>query len=489
MRLSQQELENFLWEQPKACLAQGLAIWQAFFALGRRYRCLSLGPYGEAQQVNVRFDPATKCYHVQLVIAYTGAIGPGNYFKAKRQLSALYQLLHQATRAESVKPTISLQCVLVGQDVGTASDFVFALNLDAECKVFTYRYEATGIRFQPVSRQWCRQPSKEQEPGLHELAADLLAERADALSISEAARAGALAGLTATPAELATLVVTPAGIVQQQGAVGLAQPRREPRRAAPLAANYQPTSPLFSLSALFQYDGQPIIWPGTVNLLHGTTGTHKSRVAGLLASIALAAQAGHLLRADALGFSFHPAAGQQYRVLLVDTSHNLSGQFPHTLQQLKARAGYELAQHPPSFDFISLARVPRAARFAALADLLAAQRRGFDGHLLLVLDCLTDCRPADCSLPVGVARLHELARQYGATVLAVSYLHYQERAAWGRAATVLQLAAGRGAAASNLRLRLVRRAPAAAPLTSYATYCPATQGLVRVAHPLAAPTA
>lgn len=223
MRLSQQELETFLWEQPKACAARGLAIWQAFFALGRRYRHLSLGPYGEAQQVNVRFDPATKCYHVQLVIAYTGAIGPGNYFKAKRQLSALRQLLEQATRANSLETNIYSHCVLVGRDVGRAGDFVFALNLDAECKVFTYRYEATGLHFEPVSRQWSRQPSKEQEPGLHELAADLLAERADALSISQAERAGALAGLTATAQELADLVVTPAGVVDYRGTAGEGQ--------------------------------------------------------------------------------------------------------------------------------------------------------------------------------------------------------------------------------------------------------------------------
>lgn len=479
MPLSPQELENFLWEQPRACEARGLATWQGFFALGRRYRHLSLGPYGEAQQVSVRFSPRLNCYYVQLLLSSIGTIGPGTYFKAKRQLSALEQLLERTLRADGLEASIYLDCVLVGRDVPKTGDFVYGLNLDANCHVFTYSYDASGIRFQPVPRNWHRQLSSEHEAGLHELATDLRTERADALTISQAERADALAGLTASVGELADLVVTPTGIAQQPRVATLSHERRKPRRTAPLA------SPLFPLSALFQYDGQPVIWPGTVNLLHGATSMHKSRVAALLASIALATQAGHQLRADALGFTFHPAPGQQYRVLLVDTFHHPAYQLPPAVHGLLAQISY----YPLAPELASLVLEPGTDRFAVLADWLASQRRHFAGHLLLVLDSLTDCRQVDCSLPAGVAQLHKLAQQYGATVLAVNYPRYQERATWGRAATVLQFATGRGPNPPGLQLRLVRRTPAAVPLTCYATYCPTAQSLVRVAHPLSAQTA
>lgn len=213
MPLSPQELETFLWEQPRACEARGLATWQGFFALGRRYRHLPLGPYGEAQQVSVRFSPPSNCYHVQLLISAIGTIGPGTYFKAKRQLSALKQLLERTLLADGQEASIYLNCVLVGRDVAKTGDFVYGLNLDASCYLFVYSYDAGGIRFQPVPRSWHRQLSSEHEASLHELATDLRAERLDALAISQAEQTDALAGLTASVGELADLVVTPSGVL------------------------------------------------------------------------------------------------------------------------------------------------------------------------------------------------------------------------------------------------------------------------------------
>lgn len=240
---------------------------------------------------------------------------------------------------------------------------------------------------------------------------------------------------------------------------------------------------------LYRHDGQPVIWPGTVNLIHGPTGTHKSRVAGLLASLALATQAGQALRADALGFSFHPAPGEQYRLLVVDTAHPLTVARPGLLRGLTGRAGYPAIGWPAALRCTSLLATPRAARLTALAGFLAHCRHGFTGHLLLVLDGLNDCRLAECSLSAGIAQLQGLAEQYGATVLATAYPRYQERATWGRAITVLRLAQQQAAGPNGLlQLRLTGRAPVA-PLTFYATYCPSARGLVRVAGYLPAPTA
>ncbi|WP_151088044.1 helix-turn-helix domain-containing protein [Hymenobacter baengnokdamensis] len=224
MPLSQKELEDFIWQQPRLCEARGLRLYRALFALGRRYQHLDLGPYGEAQQVSVRFDPPSKFFFVQFVLSSTGTIGSVTYFKAKRQLSALKQLLQQAIDDAGIEARICAECVLIGQDIQQTGDLVFVLNLDAYCQVFTYSCNATtGLRFEPVSKKWCRTPTKEQALALQELATDLLTEREDALAIAAASRAHALAACSTTlPVELAELMVTPLGVLAAPGATQLA---------------------------------------------------------------------------------------------------------------------------------------------------------------------------------------------------------------------------------------------------------------------------
>jgi hypothetical protein len=142
MPLSEKELERFLWEQPGPCQVRGLAAAQSFFALGRRYQRLSLGPYGIAQQVNVRFWPAQQCYYVQVIVFSTGAITAAAYLKAKRHLSALRQLLERTTKAAGTTVRVVPSSVLIGRQVQLAGDLLFALNLDTTCQAFTYSYEA-----------------------------------------------------------------------------------------------------------------------------------------------------------------------------------------------------------------------------------------------------------------------------------------------------------------------------------------------------------
>ena len=155
------------------------------------------------------------------------------------------------------------------------------------------------------------------------------------------------------------------------------------RTASTQQVNFRP--------ALFWQDDEPAIWPRTVNLIQGQTGVHKSRVAELFGSALLATLAGRPAPAAMLGLGFRPEPGECYRLLYVDTERNLTDQFPYALQQLKLRAGYDITQHPPEFYYTSLVRAPRAERFARLAEYLAYYRRGFKGHVIVILDVLSDC--------------------------------------------------------------------------------------------------
>ncbi|MGI4862611.1 MAG: hypothetical protein ACRYFZ_01720 [Janthinobacterium lividum] len=214
MTVSQKELEDFLWEQPRTCEARGLRVGQSFFALGRRYRHLSLGPYsgGVAQQVSVRFAPERNCYFVQVVLSTTGTVGTRLYLLAKQQLCALRDLLPPTERHAGLRAPF-LSCVLVGRRLKTGSNFLYALNQDPCCRAFAYSCDAAGLRFLDASQVW-GPVSREQSPELRQIAADLLTERADALAINHAARPARLAGLVApSPTELAALVITPAGVL------------------------------------------------------------------------------------------------------------------------------------------------------------------------------------------------------------------------------------------------------------------------------------
>ncbi len=221
MPLSQKELEDFVWEQPRFCVARGLAMRHSFFALGRRYRQLPLGPYGVAQQVSVRFLPEAACYYVQVVLSTTGAIGARLYLRAKQELSALNQLLPDTAQGTQLNLP-QLTCVLIGRRVELAGNFVYALNLDASCQAFTYQYNATGLHFHRVSKGWSI-PGSEQAPELQVLSADLLTERADALAISQAARAAWLLNASTKPADPSDLVVTANGVIQAGGLLGKGQ--------------------------------------------------------------------------------------------------------------------------------------------------------------------------------------------------------------------------------------------------------------------------
>ena len=221
MPLSDKELEAFLWEQPGACATRGLDTNYNFYRFGRRYRRLSLGPYGTAPLVSVRYWAPHNAYYMQVLLFTKGLLTLKLYLEAKRYQSALRDALRHALRAEGITATIEPSCVLVGQRVQVKDDFVYALNLDTSCKAFTYTYSVNGLCFETVSRSWHREGS-EQHPALVQLAADLLDQREEELAEQEEQADSAeqpVAGPLPTD-DLATLVVTAEGILINEAQEG-----------------------------------------------------------------------------------------------------------------------------------------------------------------------------------------------------------------------------------------------------------------------------
>jgi hypothetical protein len=250
--------------------------------------------------------------------------------------------------------------------------------------------------------------------------------------------------------------------------------------------------------ALFWHDEEPVIWPRSVNLIQGQTGVHKSRVAELFGSAVLRARA---LPDEALGIEFRPAPDEVYKLLYVDTERNTSDQLPFAIQQLKGRAGFDQSDHPPALDYTSLVLLPRAERFPALAEYLAYQRAGFTGHLLVILDVLSDCVADynDVAASLGLMDLLNVAvNEQDVTFLCVIHENpggtsnkargHLGTEAGNKASTALQVGFVKegGKPTSLLQLLYLKRRYAAPGLVFFAVYDEAARGLVRAAPELAA---
>ena len=80
-----------------------------------------------------------------------------------------------------------------------------------------------------------------------------------------------------------------------------------------------------------------------------------------------------------------------YTAVYVDTERNLTEQLPYALQSIQIKAGYNKAENPKNFEYISLLQINRKERFAALTEYLNYIRQSTSNPLFIVLDVSTDC--------------------------------------------------------------------------------------------------
>lgn len=147
--------------------------------------------------------------------------------------------------------------------------------------------------------------------------------------------------------------------------------------------------PITFSKPLLSHEGKPIIYPNTINVIQGQAGVHKSRLAETLCSALL-------LRPDCktplLGFKRESVLDlNTTTVVYVDTERNLKDQLPYALQSIQVKAGYQIEDDPPNFEYISLLQINRGLRFEALDVFLEHLRKRCKNHLFIVLDVSTDC--------------------------------------------------------------------------------------------------
>ncbi len=129
-----------------------------------------------------------------------------------------------------------------------------------------------------------------------------------------------------------------------------------------------------------------ILYPRTINVIQGKAGVHKSRLAETICSALIKKES-----FDSELLHFKKNREQTVTVCYVDTERNLTEQFPYALQQILQKAGYQREDTPEDFDYISLLQVPREDRFQALRAYIKRVKSIYYGHIVIVLDVITDC--------------------------------------------------------------------------------------------------
>lgn len=136
-----------------------------------------------------------------------------------------------------------------------------------------------------------------------------------------------------------------------------------------------------------------IITKGTINLIQGKAGVHKSRLAETLCALLLCANSHEV---DFLGFVKQRFA-QGFCVAYIDTERNTQEHLPAAVQRIRERAGLDKKSDCPRFYPVSIKNIDRKERLEAVKTWITHVRgdmkeRGIDDwNLFVVLDVVSDC--------------------------------------------------------------------------------------------------
>ena len=133
-------------------------------------------------------------------------------------------------------------------------------------------------------------------------------------------------------------------------------------------------------------DFVPIISQGTINIIQGKTGTHKSRLAELFCSLFLMNLS--TCNTDFLEFM---AANFPVAVVYIDTERGMTDEFPVTVQRIREKAGYDKTFEVGNFYPISIAKCERTERVSAVKSWLKHVQSQTSLPLFVILDVVTDC--------------------------------------------------------------------------------------------------
>lgn len=245
--------------------------------------------------------------------------------------------------------------------------------------------------------------------------------------------------------------------------------------------------------AWINLDKTPIFSKGTINVIQGKAGVHKSRLAETFCALLLSPHR----EGDFLGFSRYNL-GTGYYVGYVDTERNTQEHFPAAVQRIRERAGLDRKTDNGRFFPVSIKQIDRRERLAAVQQWInhirgEMEKKGVqDWNLFVVLDVVTDCVASfnrDDETLALFDYLGNLCEHYGVSFLLVLHENpFTEKArghtgteAMNKADTQIQIgydAAAPGEESDLIKVKFLKTRNAARPKPLYLQYSKEKNGLV-----------
>jgi len=169
----EKHLEDVLWTNPDACYESGLCCFEprAFGKYVQRMRQPSLYPYGIADIIQIVHADSCPDVLVQVIECKRDVIGLAAYAQAKRYLAALKCALQDLVDITEIRGgRVQWECILIGKRLEMNSDFVYVLNEDKACKVYTYEEANQAVSFTKSGRRW-HKPAEANSTDLAKVAA------------------------------------------------------------------------------------------------------------------------------------------------------------------------------------------------------------------------------------------------------------------------------------------------------------------------------
>ncbi len=248
------------------------------------------------------------------------------------------------------------------------------------------------------------------------------------------------------------------------------------------------TEPVVFSPPLISREDVGIIGRGTVNIIQGAFGSHKSRLAELISALMLTTND----TSDPRFLGFKRAILERFLVCYIDTERNLKEELPFAIQGIKLHAGYSLKDKPEAFRFTSIKGEDRKDRFAAIETYIHYVRDQTALHLFCLIDVVTDAI-GDFNDPKESMKLFDflgnLCDNYDATFLLVIHQNPGTEKARGhtgteaanKASTVLQIGLEKdvnGNETDLIKLRCLKLRRGKKPEPLYLQFCQDANGLM-----------
>lgn len=245
--------------------------------------------------------------------------------------------------------------------------------------------------------------------------------------------------------------------------------------------------------AWISLEDAPIFAKGTINVIQGKAGVHKSRLAETFCSLLLSPTG----KGDFLGFTRHNL-GAGYFVAYIDTERNTAEDFPVAIQRIRQRAGLDKKEDNGRLKPTSIKQVDRKQRLDAVKAWIDCvrcemeQKGVSDWNLFCVLDVVTDCTSSFNREDETLALfdyLGNLCENYKVTFLLVIHENpFSEKArghagteAMNKANTQLQISyesGSDGEPGDLIKIRFLKTRNAARPQPLYLQYSKEQNGLI-----------